>query len=372
MKHARPALSLSKMTKSCEEDAEEIASVSAILRQAKHHYAYPLYVVEFPIQFRECFQQLFSALVRLTIPFSVLTTKLNSFFQCHPLRNLDEKGVEVYRSFVESGLDEEVELILAELVLAEVKDYIRKKFAGQWDRPVFQEYIDWLEEVIIPCVETVLGRKEDIRQKLTEIGANTLVDLRIEELFDIVVDFPDSEAALREFKTYLKKPAQRANTVFTFQQSCAHRLLQGGANTVDIISGYISTIKAFHILDPRGILLDKVSRPIRRYLKDREDTISVLVCGLLGDEDSDVRQLADELANSKSQLDEKDVDDLLDLNWVPDPVDAPPDFIKPSSLDVVDSLISMYDSKEVFVKELAMVLANRMLSQSIGIEELVS
>ena len=34
-----------------------------------------------------------------------------------------------------------------------------------------------------------------------------------------------------------------------------------------IIAYYISTIKAFRMLDPPGVLLDKVSRPIQTYLK---------------------------------------------------------------------------------------------------------
>jgi anaphase-promoting complex subunit 2 len=372
MKHAKPALAMNKSSKSAKEDCEEIISVSLILRQAKRHYAYPVNVVQFPEVFKEAFERSFSALVRMILPFSVFSVKLRNFFEYHPLRELDAKGIEVYRGLIETGFDEEVELVLADLVLTELHTYIREAYSRQWEKPVFQDYVSWLDEVLIPCVETVLGRKEGVRDRLLESGANILVDLRIEELFDIVVDFPNSEPALRDLKLLLRKPSQRANTVSTFQQSCARRLLHNGANTVDIISGYIATMKSFHILDPRGILLDKVARPIRRYLKEREDTIGVLVCGLLGDETSEVSELADDLANTKSQENEKNVDDLLDMNWIPDPVDAPPDFIKKSSMDIVDSLINLYDSKEVFVKEFSVVLANRMLSQSISMEELVS
>jgi anaphase-promoting complex subunit 2 len=45
------------------------------------------------------------------------------------------------------------------------------------------------------------------------------------------------------------------------------RLLHPGADTLVIIAQYISTIKAFRMLDPPGVLLDKVARPIQRYLK---------------------------------------------------------------------------------------------------------
>ena len=48
---------------------------------------------------------------------------------------------------------------------------------------------------------------------------------------------------------------------------CATRLLHPGADTLVIITQYISTIEAFRLLDPPGVLLDKVSRPIQKYLK---------------------------------------------------------------------------------------------------------
>jgi anaphase-promoting complex subunit 2 len=49
--------------------------------------------------------------------------------------------------------------------------------------------------------------------------------------------------------------------------SCAKRLLHPAADTFTILAYYISTIKAFRMLDPPGVLLDKVARPIQIYLK---------------------------------------------------------------------------------------------------------
>lgn len=372
MKHAKPAIAINKTTKTAQEDCNEIKSITAMLLQAKSHYAYPIRSVKFPDEFKEGFERTFSALVRLVLPFSVFSIKLGNFFKYHPLHELDREGEEVYKGLIETGLDEEVELILADQVLVELRSYIRQEYLGKWDMPIFQNFVSILDEVLIPNLQNILGRQGVMRDSLLEIGGSLLVELRIEELFDIVVAFPSSEPALIDLRSLLKKPSQRAATVTAFQQSCARRLLQNGANTVDIISSYISTIKAFHILDPRGILLDKVSRPIRRYLKERQDTISVLVCGLLGDSSSEVRELADELASKKLLEDELYCNEFSENNWIPDPIDAPPDFIKKGAMDIVDSLINLYDSKEVFVKEFSIVLANRMLSQSISIDDMVS
>jgi anaphase-promoting complex subunit 2 len=61
------------------------------------------------------------------------------------------------------------------------------------------------------------------------------------------------------------------------------------------------------------------------------------------------------MRNNKGEL------DFDDLNWVPDPVDAAPDYRKSKSADVIDSLVSLFDSKETFVKEMQTLLADRLI-----------
>ena len=41
------------------------------------------------------------------------------------------------------------------------------------------------------------------------------------------------------------------------------RLLHPGVKTVDVLHAYISAIKALRVLDPKGVLLELVSEPIR-------------------------------------------------------------------------------------------------------------
>jgi hypothetical protein len=53
----------------------------------------------------------------------------------------------------------------------------------------------------------------------------------------------------------------------TSHKSCIKRLLHPGTDTPVIVAHFISTIKAFRMLDPPGVLLDKVARPIQKYLK---------------------------------------------------------------------------------------------------------
>lgn len=85
-----------------------------------------------------------------------------------------------------------------------------------------------------------------------------------------------------------------------------------------------------------------------------------------GMEEDDLSDLAEDLMHGNTANpavvsgggDELDFDDM---SWVPDPIDAGPEYRRIRGTDVVGSLISLYESKEVFVKEFQMVLAERLL-----------
>ncbi len=141
-----------------------------------------------------------------------------------------------------------------------------------------------------------------------------------------------------------------------------------------ILRLYISIIRAFRRLDPKGVLLDRVARPVRRYLRDREDTVKVIVTGLFSDvEDVEGEPLppdAEILNEAASELKEHGIENAKDeegdtdwnnLNWVPDPIDAASDYRKSKNFDVIGSLTSLFESKDTIVKELQTMLSDRLL-----------
>jgi anaphase-promoting complex subunit 2 len=60
------------------------------------------------------------------------------------------------------------------------------------------------------------------------------------------------------------------------------------------------------------------------------------------------------------------------MNWMPDPVDAAPDYRKSKSSDVIGSLISLFESKETFVREMQNMLAERLLQKRADFEQEMS
>jgi len=99
------------------------------------------------------------------------------------------------------------------------------------------------------------------------------------------------------------------------------RLLHPGAETKDVITQYISTIRCLRILDPPGVLLHKVAEPIRNHLKSRPDTVRCVVATLVeGDELQDENEAGGLIRTNNDE----NVEDFWDPQWEPEPVDAAP------------------------------------------------
>ena len=194
--------------------------------------------------------------------------------------------------------------------------------------------------------------------------------LRLKELFDVVVEWDDgSRGAIEDLKQYISTTSARAHLVSYFSGVISQRLLHPGASTTQILQIYVCIIRAFAVLDPRGVLLDRLARPIRRYLRDRDDTVKIIVGGLLADPEDEnpspdaLVELSLEL-NKITEISSEDDDgdlDWDDMNWMPNPVDADVEFKKSKSSDVAGTLISLFESKDIFVKEFQNILGERLL-----------
>ncbi|QSS57056.1 anaphase-promoting complex subunit [Histoplasma capsulatum var. duboisii H88] len=274
-------------------------------------------------------------------------------------------------------------------------EFVTSAYAGQWESPslVDEHLRQWTEHVFARLVVRILhifktnddGALPEERLDVTlgdvkrwqEMGIARLGALRISELFDVIVEWDSSSGAIEDLKHYTTNPATRLYLASSFVSMLIQRLLHPGASTVEILQMYISIIRAFSQLDPRGVLLNHVARPIRRYLRDRDDTVKVIVGGLLADTvDADGQpitsssdtlvELAMELSKAHELLLQDDSGELDwdDMNWMPDPIDVATDYKKSKCSDVIGSLISLFDTKEAFVRELQKVLGERLLKKS--------
>lgn len=286
--------------------------------------------------------------------------------------------------------------ILADVMSGVLSTYIKQSFASEWSSRsqvtaklrywVENRFARYIVEMLAPLntgVRPQTTSETEITlsdvEKWQEIAIAHLGALRTEELFNIIVEWEnDSRGAIEDLKRYVTNTAARTHVTSSFCEVLSRRLLQPGAATTEILQVYISIIRAFTLLDPKGVLLDRVARPIRRYLRDRDDTVVIVVSSLLADAEettsnSDILpELGEEMQNSTTTTaqEEDDADlDFDDMEWMPDPVDAGPDYKKSKYLDVIGSLISLFETKDIFVKEFQKVLGERLLKQAQDLEK---
>lgn len=242
--------------------------------------------------------------------------------------------------------------VFAEIMSEALTEHVKHAYAGRWSSPstIAEQLRDWVENhfarlavEVLSCLRDENDASGDQMTKVThsdvqrwqDMGVNKLGMLRTSELFNIIVEWEgDSRGGIEDLKRYITNTNSRTHLTKSFINVLSQRLLQPGASTTEILQMYISIIRAFAILDPKGVLLDRVARPIRRYLHEREDTVKIVVGGLLADPYDEfagtdvLLELAEELNKSTSLGGEETVDDEeLDwdnMSWMPDPIDAGP------------------------------------------------
>ncbi|KAH9321998.1 hypothetical protein KI387_016637, partial [Taxus chinensis] len=232
--------------------------------------------------------------------------------------------------------------------------------------------------------ETASERITRWHLRLEYFAYETLQDLRIGQLFDIIIDYPESEDAIKDLKQCLDNTGQHAKLVESFLSALRYRLLIAGASTNDILEQYVSTIKALRTMDPTGVFLEAVGQPIGEYLRGRKDASKCIVAMLTdttGGENSsgDLNEgisLLEELSRDTANRENGDSDDDYNVEdekswaaferWEPDPVEADPSIgsrnRKP--VDILGMLVGIFGSKEQLINEYCNMLAEKLLNKT--------
>ncbi|XP_035222589.1 anaphase-promoting complex subunit 2-like [Stegodyphus dumicola] len=257
-----------------------------------------------------------------------------------------------------------------------VEKYIQDSCKGNFEIPLLKILRLWLDNTVISWLSSfycgIKGDDDHVSKLLSEYKERLLnvlyeafADVRMDQLFDIIIEFPESQDALEDLKECLAITNMRSKLISSLKSSLETRLLHPGVNTSDILTAYISAIKALRVLDHTGVVLQVVSEPVCKYLRSREDTVRCIISSLR--EDS-CGELACELMKGvplkleDTYQSDEEVDDWE--KWCPDPVDVDPTKTSESqrSSDIIGILVNIYGSKELFVNEYRSLLADRLLT----------
>ncbi|KAK1290056.1 Anaphase-promoting complex subunit 2 [Acorus calamus] len=198
--------------------------------------------------------------------------------------------------------------------------------------------------------------------RLEYFAYETLQDLRIGKLFDIIVDYPESSPAIEDLKQCLEYTGQHSKLVDSFISALRYPL---------------------RTIDPTGVFLEAVGEPIRDYLRGRKDTIKCIVTMLTdgnGGNPSGTGNTADslleELNKDAENQDNTDCEDdfisddkqawINAERWEPDPVEADPSKGSRNrrKVDILGMMVSIIGSKDQLVNEYRVMLAEKLLNKS--------
>ncbi|KAL6763563.1 hypothetical protein V8C86DRAFT_2491647 [Haematococcus lacustris] len=124
---------------------------------------------------------------------------------------------------------------------------------------------------------STLAAVQEWQLRLVYLVYESLGCLRLAQMFDIVVDYPDSQPAVQDMAVCLQHTHLHARFVSEFKAALTARLLHAGAPARDIVHQYVATIRVLREIDPSGALLSAVSGPLRAYLRGRADTARCVV-----------------------------------------------------------------------------------------------
>ncbi|PTB39658.1 uncharacterized protein TrAFT101_007564 [Trichoderma asperellum] len=290
------------------------------------------------------------------------------------------------------------QVLFAEIMDACMQDFIRDSYSKVWKvsdgrrnaraitGPLCLNHLrEWVENHYSRLAVEVLGRLgsqvawNDV-ERWRDVAIGRLATLRMHELFDIVLHWPDSKGGLDDLAASVTTPQRRLHLTDAFSASLQARLLHPGRSTLDILQTYISMIRTFHALDHSKVLLDRVVPALKLCLWNRDDAIRIVVTGLLANPNSanpdenkgKLVELAIILNETSQQHQGRPDDEDLDWNdmtWVPDPVDAGVNYKRPKNEDIIGTLISALGLQDVFIKEFQAIVAERLLSKQASFQQ---
>jgi anaphase-promoting complex subunit 2 len=311
--------------------------------------------------------------------------------------------IQLVDSLCKVGLGgEKFQILFADLLNGMMVMYVQESFAGNWstnqDVPILDsapswvqsaqprciaQLLDWIENQYARLAVEVTNRLGGVEvswtdvEKWKETAVGRLAVLRINELFDIVINWPHSQGGIEDLRFAVTTPQRRLQLTDAFSAALQSRLLHPGRSTLEILRTYIAMIRTFHKLDTSRVLLDRVAYSLQLYLCTREDTVRTIVSGLLStlqEVNSEARktklvELVELLYDPNQYRSERQDEEWDDLTWVPPPVDAGSNYKRRKSEDVIGTLISALGSPEVFIKEFQSIIGERLLSGQVTFDQ---
>lgn len=238
-------------------------------------------------------------------------------------------------------LDRLAGVTLTGLIQQEIRLYVRRTTHAIFDVTHLKRLEGWLDAIVLNWLQRIYSSSVDniaapagqlldevlnsFRVKLNSFMYEVYAGELIEQFFNIIIDFPDSQPVIDDMRHIFQRLDCRAEFVRSVKHALQSRLLHPGVNTNDILTGYVAAIKAIRHLDSSGVLLETITEPVKQYMRGRSDTVRCVVTALTEEGPAD---LAEELAKSEIMAEAPAKQRLEEqtnwASWQPDPVHVYP------------------------------------------------
>eukprot|EP01025_Chloroclados_australasicus_P029595 TRINITY_DN29603_c1_g1_i3.p1 TRINITY_DN29603_c1_g1~~TRINITY_DN29603_c1_g1_i3.p1 ORF type:complete len:717 (+),score=104.41 TRINITY_DN29603_c1_g1_i3:320-2152(+) len=265
----------------------------------------------------------------------------------------------------------------AQVATQQLNSYLISRSFNSFRDFILEDALEYVRNIPLQLINFVLQSQqnsdefdeEDTLQqwydKMQFYVYEALAESRIQDMFDIVKDYPNSVPALQDFQRCLASTNLRDKLVQTFRQAVFKRLLNAGTQTNLILEFYLNIIKCFRILDPSGLLLENVVEPICAYLRRRPDTITCVI-NMITDQNNPGFFYYGEQAQQGHDMhgiyEEAKLFQQMD-DWEPERVEVDPDHINTKPDDTIQKLVMIYGGEE-FAEQYRIISANKLLAKT--------
>ncbi|KAI8819988.1 uncharacterized protein EV422DRAFT_533099 [Fimicolochytrium jonesii] len=244
-------------------------------------------------------------------------------------------------------------------ILATTRKCIKRRVdecSRQYDEPQLDAAVQWVDDHVtngwLRSISenadiTSIGGRADWASVFEQATHQYFCQLRISEIFEIICEAIDEfpEDALKDLRRCLTTTVENEQLERTLHEAIEDRALHPGVCTDNIINVLIATEMCLKVLDPTSSLLLKTISPMMKYLRQRTDTVKLLLARMLDEEGS----LAEAIRHGDKNIADDEMDDDYEA-WVPEPVDAVGSR-QERNADIITRIIKSFDDQDAFVEE---------------------
>lgn len=179
-----------------------VQRITDIIKDSRRHYIYPFKYIVLNDYYSSQILDAFKSLVILALPLRHIFRLLRVYLKTHSVTQPSDDLINRL-SLLYSMYGSKIEEVVMEAYLNEIESILVEKYHSVWDHQVKDEIDAWATTTLLQTAKKLFS---DIPtpDNIKLIVRDMLMNIRTEELFDIIVYFPESTPAIYDMKVCIR------------------------------------------------------------------------------------------------------------------------------------------------------------------------